>query len=604
MKNKDKIHKKLKHLPDGEKMSARAYGIAFVLMTVLLVYLGMSNNVHVTSVRKDAGYETIEDYRIEEEKDEEAPIGVHKVYTWTLPEVKPQDHCLAFYVVHQSVRVYLEDELIYRLVPDENLLFGKTIGSSWVMIPLYPEDGGKEIRVVITPVYESFRERKVEFLMGSELSIYKERLKLDLPQIIIGSIAILVGMLFIMVAIGTMFSKKRDYNLAALGNFSVMLGLWRLTDTRFSPFMMQEKPVFLFYVSLAMLMLGGISLLKSIQYRYNKKFYPLFNYYCMALSVACMIQIILQITNIRDFRETLVVTHFMLLIGVFICAGVMIHDGLKSGRKKMNGLGKRMFMVCVAGVAADVLAFYVKGNSSGLLFTLTAFLIYIIISGFVSIWGYVEQERKMKQQEAELASSRISIMLSQIQPHFLYNSLNTIYHLCEKNPAKAQKAISDFSDYLRGNLESLKRISPVPFEKELEHVKIYLSLEKMRFDEELEIVYDIETTSFLIPALTVQPLVENAVKHGVGKTQTGGTVTISTVEREEWYEVVVADDGAGYDVNEVQDDTRTHIGIENVRKRLWEMSHATLEIFSEKGKGTRVVIKIPKGEMPDDDYGS
>ena len=159
----------------------------------------------------------------------------------------------------------------------------------------------------------------------------------------------------------------------------------------------------------------------------------------------------------------------------------------------------------------------------------------------------------------------------------------------------AQKAINDFSEYLRGNLNSLKRKTVVPFETELRHIEVYLSLEKMRFEEELRVVYDIQTKDFMIPSLAVQPLVENAVKYGVGQSEQGGTVTITARETEQYYEISVEDDGVG-DTGQTPSDERSHIGIENVRKRLWTMCQATLTIDSIIGKGTKAVIKLPKGE--------
>lgn len=576
------------------KIISFTYIISLCMIVGILIYLGIVDNTQVMSLRNNAGYESVKNYSLEDISDKYAPAGVHNVYSWTMPEIGLGDNCLAFYLVHQYVQVYLDGELTYSMMPDDELCFGKTPGSSWVVIPLCPKDSGKEIKVVITPVYKSFSDRKVDLLIGSELSIYSGRLKKDLPQIIIGSIAFLVGIVFVMMSITTMINKKKDNSLAALGIFSIMLGLWRLTDTRFSPFVMPEKTMFLFYISLAMLMLGCVPFLKSVKYRFNKKFYSLFDFSCLISSVICIVQIILQITGIKDLRETLFMNHVMIIFCVLLSVGAMVHDWIKFGWHRMSGLEKSVFMLCVAGVACDVIAFYVKGNSSGLLFTLTALLIYIVFSGVITIYGFIEQEKRIKQQEEKLASSRISVMLSQIQPHFLYNSLNTIYHLCDKNPTMAKKTISDFSDYLRGNLDSLRRNTPIEFEKELEHVKIYLSLEKMRFDDELNIVYDIETTSFLIPALTVQPMVENAVKHGLNKSEHGGTVIISTKEYQDRYEVVVSDDGVGFDLEETKNDGRSHIGIENVRERLWEMSHATLDINSEKGKGTKVVIRIPK----------
>lgn len=234
--------------------------------------------------------------------------------------------------------------------------------------------------------------------------------------------------------------------------------------------------------------------------------------------------------------------------------------------------------------------------------TLSLVLMYVVLHT-QQLHRAVEQDlqlaqlnMKLSKQEAELSESRIHIMLSQIQPHFLFNALSSISVLCEKDPLKAQTALSDFSDYLRGNLDSLRRAAPVPFSKELKHVKTYLALEKMRFEEELQVVYDIEAEGFLLPALTVQPLVENAVKYGVGKKPGGGTVTISTREQEDGYLITVADDGIGYDPAKSKNDGRTHIGIDNVRSRLAAMVGGHLTIESKVGEGTLAIIQIPKGE--------
>jgi sensor histidine kinase YesM len=185
-------------------------------------------------------------------------------------------------------------------------------------------------------------------------------------------------------------------------------------------------------------------------------------------------------------------------------------------------------------------------------------------------------------------------MLSQIQPHFLYNSLTSVMDLCDSNPKQAKAAIADFADYLRGNLSSLKTENLITFGTELEHIEKYLKLEKLRFMDELEIVYDIHSKDFMLPALSVQPLVENAVKHGVGKKIGGGTVTIHTSETENEYIICVTDDGVGFTEGEYADDGGTHVGIENIKKRLDMMINARLEIESKKGIGTKACILIPK----------
>ncbi|MFQ7263307.1 MAG: sensor histidine kinase [Lachnospiraceae bacterium] len=205
-----------------------------------------------------------------------------------------------------------------------------------------------------------------------------------------------------------------------------------------------------------------------------------------------------------------------------------------------------------------------------------------------------EHEVIMKEQEKELAERRIDIMLSQIQPHFLYNSLGAIYHLCESDPETARKAIKRFSEFLRGNMESLKNREPINFASELNHVTNYLYLEQQRFGDKLQVIYQINTEDFLIPPLTLQPLVENAVQHGILNRRNGGTVIIRTEETDEYAVVTIADNGIGIEKakERVSLGEHTHIGVDNVRSRLEEMVDGSLEIESSS-LGTTATIRIP-----------
>ena len=162
----------------------------------------------------------------------------------------------------------------------------------------------------------------------------------------------------------------------------------------------------------------------------------------------------------------------------------------------------------------------------------------------------------------------------------------------------AEKAIVDFSHFLRGNMDSINSREPIQFNKELAHTKAYLSLEKYRFGDDLNIIYDIKATGFLLPPLTLQPIVENAVRHGIRETQDGkGTVTIMTREYDDRNEIMVIDDGKGFVPQEYPDSDKPHIGIENVRYRLKNMSNRTLTIDSVMGQGTVAVISVPKGDQ-------
>lgn len=185
-------------------------------------------------------------------------------------------------------------------------------------------------------------------------------------------------------------------------------------------------------------------------------------------------------------------------------------------------------------------------------------------------------------------------MLSQLQPHFLYNALGTISSLCDVDAKLAKESIIDFGHYLRGNMDSITQKKPIPFTKEMEHVETYLALERRRFGDRLKVVYGIESTNFNLPSLALQLLVENAVRHGVTKRREGGTVTILASETPHEFRVAVADDGVGFDPECRERDGRSHVGIENVRYRVEAMCGGSLSVESTPGEGTNAVITIPK----------
>jgi len=193
-----------------------------------------------------------------------------------------------------------------------------------------------------------------------------------------------------------------------------------------------------------------------------------------------------------------------------------------------------------------------------------------------------------------LAEQRIQLMLSQIKPHFLYNTLGSIEALCDSDPKAAKLATHKFSQYLRGNMNSLTAESMIPFENELQHARLYLELEQIRFGEDLRVEYRIGPKDFFLPPLTLEPIVENAVKHGIRKNADGrGTVLVSTAESEDCCKVQVTDDGPGFDPQAVPDDG-THVGIHNVRERLSRICGGSLIIARAPERGTVVTILLPK----------
>lgn len=204
-----------------------------------------------------------------------------------------------------------------------------------------------------------------------------------------------------------------------------------------------------------------------------------------------------------------------------------------------------------------------------------------------------EKDKKIAELDREAVLNQVNISISQLQPHFLYNSLNAIQYLCQTDPVLADEIIGTFAKYLRMNMDSLTQKKPIDFDRDLEHLENYLSIEKLRFPK-ISFIYDIRERNFKVPPLTLQPLVENAVKYGVRTNKKDGYVKISTYKHDDSYYIEIKDNGCGFDINKIYEDNKSHIGIYNTRSRLQAMCGGKLEIQSEIGKGTTVMITIPK----------
>ena len=259
-----------------------------------------------------------------------------------------------------------------------------------------------------------------------------------------------------------------------------------------------------------------------------------------------------------------------------------------SAKSEKRGILIHVFVVLMI-LAAVFMDGKVGGEDQPVTFLTCAI---VICSVFYYIWLHL---RFVQMHEEDLkARQRIKIMMSQIRPHFLYNTLSSIQALCLADPEKAFEVTERFGTYLRQNIDSLDQPELIPFPKELEHTRVYSEIEMIRFPS-IRIEYDTEDVDFLLPALTVQPIVENAIRHGVrGKAE--GVVRISTRRINGFHEIRITDNGCGFDTEAAEKAEGSHIGIRSVRERLAGMCGGTMTVESRIGAGTRVTIRIPAEE--------
>ena len=251
--------------------------------------------------------------------------------------------------------------------------------------------------------------------------------------------------------------------------------------------------------------------------------------------------------------------------------------------------------------------------------TNTVCIMFFFITYEMEYAGYmVEQERKVGQEKerllkekitvekekVRLLDERIHLYHSQIQPHFIYNSLTAVLSYLPGDAEKAKEVLQHFTGFLRGSMDLLTETECIRAEREFSAVEDYLYMEKERFGEELEVVLDVQDRDFFLPTFTVQTLVENAIRHGIRRKSNGsGTLIVKSYRMDDFHMIEVQDDGVGFDVAVWEKDGRDdgesqpHIGLSNLKDRLEMMCGGELLIESTIGKGTLATVRIPCGNM-------
>ena len=217
--------------------------------------------------------------------------------------------------------------------------------------------------------------------------------------------------------------------------------------------------------------------------------------------------------------------------------------------------------------------------------------VWMVLSA-LTMFGFIisdNMEQYMRQQR-EIANQRANVMVLQMRPHFIYNTMMTIYCLCKQDADKARQVTLDFTNYLRRNFTAIGSENVIPFRDELEHTRAYLAVEQAQFEDCLFVRFDTPHTMFRVPPLTLQPIVENAVKHGMKSSGEPLHITVFTRLTDEGSEIAVEDDGVGFAPAE---DGKPHTALKNIRQRLALMCGGRLEISPREGGGTTVKVTIP-----------
>jgi len=217
----------------------------------------------------------------------------------------------------------------------------------------------------------------------------------------------------------------------------------------------------------------------------------------------------------------------------------------------------------------------------------------------LKIWNNTRNEKKLEAQQLRLNEARLAALTSQINPHFLFNTLNSVSSLIRSNPDQARSVVYKLSSILRRLLRNTDNLTPL--RDELAFIDNYMSIEMVRFGEKLRFIKEIEpdTLDRMVPSMLLQPIIENSIRHGLSSKVEGGMIRVRTWLADGKLQLMVEDDGVGIPETRLATLFEQDIGVSNVNERLKVLfgQDYRMWIDSKPGEGTRTGIEIPEVQV-------
>lgn len=361
-----------------------AYELLFLLILVFMLSSAYTMRTDIVDYRDYQGVYTVTDYKSFWLDEDSLPAGGKDIIEFTLKDEKAANTDITFFAVHQEIEMYIDDELVYSGKRGDKNPFGKTPGSLWASVRLNSGDIGKLIRIEITPAYKDVKGALPEIYIGDSTTILLEEFRNDIFTAIVAFATFIVGMGFLIWVLYNKSNLSIDTRLFYLACFAVFIGLWKLTDLRIIPLLI-DNPVLVSYMPLLSLALVIVpfTLFMGEMFKDDKKWK--YNALCIASLVYGFVIVVLQMFNITDVRELLTINHGLMAILILLGISGSIITIVKNGWTMTIKLNTFCLLLCFMGTVADLLLFYKVKAKIVSCFGIVAFLIYIIVLGFASI---------------------------------------------------------------------------------------------------------------------------------------------------------------------------------------------------------------------------
>lgn len=541
-------------------------------------------------IRTEDDYDSAVDLPCNLEVSKGEPVSISHF----LPEQISGDYGIAFRSVYNQVQVKVGDTILYQYGVDEVRPWNRSPVPHWNYVPIDVQYAGQLLTITQISEYGSYSGLFPEVFEGSKSALIYQQWRQSGVATIGMILLLLLTIGVVAIAAGQRLLEKQEMRLRYYVVLLVLVGLWSISGNPVITDMTAHGYSWWLVHILTRMLIPIVYLLFLRGYMQRRRMTMLVDGGMLITALAYVTAVILQLLGLVEFSQSYEVLGGLYRIGFLLYTVIMAIGWLRYQQKELRAITiVQSLLVAAGGIDLFVRPNHLYQQEST--FWQMAVVVYMFLLIWLVIRLIMEQIRQQVIQAEEGYEGQRAQAVAIMNPNFLFAALNSLLNITKREAPHTAKFIFAFSKYLRYNFDSVRKEQLIPFAQELEHIVAYLELQRMRMPG-LQIEIEDKLHDFFVPSRSIEAIVENAAKYGIGKNGNQGRIIVRSYERRDSYAIQIVDEGAGFDTDMLyHKDTPT--SMKTVRQRLEASVGGIIEVNSRYGVGTIVTVKVPKKQQ-------